>query len=60
MNLEVSKPCWILDYCPYGELVEEFSLPEQLEDPKACLIFGHICPVFCVAEEMSERSESEE
>jgi len=26
----VCKPCWELRYCPYGPLVEHFSLPEEI------------------------------
>lgn len=51
------KPCWELKYCPYGALVEEFPLPHDRSNPKGCRIFGHECPVFHVAESISETRE---
>lgn len=52
------KPCHKLDYCPYGELVEEFPFTVDLEadDPWKfrCNIFGHDCPVFYHKEKISE------
>ena len=43
-----SKPCWVLKYCPYGELVEQFPLLPVIRDEatrhyeyvKACLEKG--------------------
>ncbi|WAC07637.1 MAG: HNH endonuclease signature motif containing protein [Thermodesulfobacteriota bacterium] len=52
----VCKPCWELKYCPYGLLIEEFPLPEA-ETHRACRIFGHECPVFLVAEPLTETKE---
>lgn len=52
----VCKPCWELKYCPYGSLVEEFPLDEERDD-HACRIFGHRCPVFSVAEPITETRE---
>jgi hypothetical protein len=52
----VCKPCWELKYCPYGPLVEDFPLAEQ-GDERSCRIFGHICPVFSVAEPFTETKE---
>ncbi len=50
------KPCWELKYCPYGPLVEDFPLrPEP--DEKSCRIFGHDCPVFSMAEPLTETKE---
>lgn len=49
----VCKPCWELKYCPYGPLVEEFPLKED-RDSQSCLIFGHDCPVFTMAEPFTE------
>lgn len=104
---ELCKPCWELQYCPYGPVVEDFPLlpvtrdsavehnkylakclkdgvlgngqpldkkrrkwfAEQVKsfDPKACpeeipkvladaacRVFGHVCPVFFVAEPLTE------
>ena len=48
----VCKPCWELNYCPYGPLVEEFPFVDDVE--YSCSVFGHICPVFKVAEPLSE------
>ena len=52
----VCKPCWEIRYCPYGPLVEEFPLKEEHDD-KSCRIFGHDCPVFSVAEPLTETKE---
>jgi hypothetical protein len=52
----VCKPCWELKYCPYGPLVEEFPLPE-VDTHRSCRIFGHVCPVFLVAEPLTETKE---
>lgn len=52
----VCKPCWELKYCPYGPLVEEFPLKEE-PDSQSCLIFGHDCPVFSVAEPFTETKD---
>lgn len=53
----VCKPCWEIKYCPYGPLVEQFPIPEDRDDPRRCRIFGHICPVFSVAEPFTETKE---
>lgn len=52
----VCKPCWELKYCPYGPLVEEFPLQAE-PDYRSCRIFGHDCPVFHVAEPVTETKE---
>lgn len=52
----VCKPCWELKYCPYGPLVEDFPLKME-NDEKSCRIFGHDCPVFYVAEPITETKE---
>jgi len=52
----VCKPCWELKYCPYGPLVEDFPLKSE-NDEKSCRIFGHDCPVFYVAEPLTETKE---
>lgn len=53
----VCKPCWEIKYCPYGPLVEQFPLPDSENDPRRCRIFGHICPVYFVAEPFTETKE---
>lgn len=50
------KPCWELKYCPYGPVVEEFPLGDDT-DERRCRIFGHHCPVFYVAEPLTETKE---
>lgn len=50
------KPCWEIKYCPYGNLVEKFPL-KTISDEKSCRIFGHDCPVFSVAEPLTETRE---
>lgn len=53
----ICKPCWELKYCPYGVLVEDFKLSDDISNPYRCRIFGHICPVFKVAEPLTETKE---
>ena len=53
----ICKPCWELKYCPYGVLVEDFELRDEPDDPYRCRIFGHLCPVFLVAEPFTETKE---
>lgn len=53
----ICKPCWELKYCPYGVLVENFELRDEPDDPYRCRIFGHLCPVFLVAEPLTETKE---
>lgn len=52
----VCKPCWEVKYCPYGPVVEEFPL-KNTPDEKSCRVFGHDCPVFYVAEPLTETKE---
>ena len=52
----VCKPCWEIKYCPYGPLVEEFPIRGE-PDSRSCRIFGHDCPVFHVAEPLTETKE---
>lgn len=52
----ICKPCWELKYCPYGVLVENFETVETTS-PFYCRVFGHLCPVFKVAEPFTETKE---
>ena len=52
----ICKPCWELNYCPYGILVEEFPL-KTTRDEVSCRIYGHDCPVFHIAEPFTETRE---
>jgi HNH endonuclease len=52
----VCKPCWEIRYCPYGPLVEQFPLRVK-RDERSCRIFGHDCPVFYVAEPLTETKQ---
>ena len=59
---DLEKPCVKLNYCPYGQLIEEFPFsPERLEgkgyskiscalENGAIIQFGHNCPVHYHAE----------
>lgn len=38
-------------------MVEDFELRDQADDPYRCRIFGHLCPVFKVAEPLTETKE---
>ena len=49
----ISKPCKKLGFCPYGPLVEDFPLKNK-RTKKSCRLFGHECPVFYVAENITE------
>lgn len=62
------KPCLELGFCPYGALIEVFPLhPEhegkdlnklamegKLDTGYSCKTFGHDCPVFYLAENITE------
>ena len=48
----LAKPCHILRWCPYGELVEFFPLMSSGE--AACRVYGHYCPAFHVSEGLAE------
>lgn len=52
----VCKPCWEIKYCPYGPLIESFPNKKESDD-KSCRIFGHDCPVYYVAEPLTETKE---
>lgn len=52
-NLKKEKPCSKLGYCPYGQLVEEFKI-RQKRNNISCKTFGHDCPMFYHAEEITE------
>lgn len=59
----ITKPCHVLDFCPYGQLVEEFPLhpkgrKKELREIE-CKTFGHDCPVFYIAEGVIEGCISE-
>jgi hypothetical protein len=43
------KPCKIMEFCPYGSLVEMFPL-QTPRNKMSCSEFGHDCPVFYQAE----------
>jgi hypothetical protein len=52
-NLKKKKPCYKLGYCPYGSLVEEYPIT-KLRTKFSCKTFGHNCPMFYLAEEITE------
>ena len=54
-NLKKIKPCHKLGYCPYGQLVEEFPLRNNKKI--SCEVFGHDCPMFYHAEDLSEQDK---
>ena len=45
------KPCLLLLFCPYGNMVEEFP---KSNDQKTCEVLGHDCPVFYCASHIVE------
>ena len=52
----VCKPCWEIRYCPYGPMVEYMPTNDK-DKEKICRIFGHVCPVYVVAEPFTETKE---
>jgi len=53
-NLKRFKPCHTCGYCPYGAMVEAFPFSEI---GISCKVFGHDCPMFYNAEDLSEFGE---
>lgn len=51
-NVGKIKPCHELQYCPFGTLVEEFPFKDNSKF--SCKIFGHCCPTFFLAEDITE------
>jgi transposase-like protein len=49
----VTKPCELCNYCPYGQLVEEYPLRKNSK--YSCELFGHDCPVYYLAEFVEEK-----
>jgi len=68
---DVEKPCQKCGLCPYGQLVEDFPLHPEFEGQDLnklakegkidtgynCKVFGHDCPVFYLAEKVTEKAE---
>lgn len=50
VEYDFDKPCLKLRYCPYGILVEDFPVAEGYATDLECGQYGHVCPVFLVAE----------
>jgi hypothetical protein len=51
-NFNKIKPCHKLGYCPYGAMVEAFPL--EIKGELSCIVFGHDCPMYYNAEDLSE------
>ena len=53
------KPCSILQYCPYGILVEAFRIRHSLKNGSkySCELFGHDCPIFYLVEYVNNNKE---
>ena len=49
------KPCYVLNWCPYGGLVEAFRIRREISR-YTCQVFGHDCPVFYISEKVIEKS----
>ena len=56
-NLKKQKPCYKLGWCPYGCIVE--MMPLVQEGKLNCRLFGHHCPMFYNAEDVSEERSRE-
>ena len=52
-NLDKEKPCHKLGYCPYGAIVEMFPLKIK-SNKLSCKTFGHDCPMYYNAEDITE------
>ena len=50
---KIEKPCHTAGYCPFGQLVEAFTLKLE-RDEVSCTVFGHDCPAFYCSEPFSE------
>ena len=48
--IEITKPCHACGFCPYGQVVEMFPFSNEY----SCRTFGHDCPVFWLAEPITE------
>ena len=51
------KPCYTLDWCPYGGLVEAFRIRKEITR-FTCKVFGHDCPVFYISQKVVETSNN--
>jgi len=56
VNDNAKKPCYNLNWCPYGGLTEAFRIRRK-QTKYTCKIFGHDCPVFYISEEITEDSK---
>lgn len=59
IDKNAKKPCHRLGWCPYGKLVEEFPIREEVND-FTCLVFHHDCPIFSHIEYTSEEYSQED
>ena len=55
---DIEKPCHLCNFCPYGQLAEEF--PIKSKSKLSCKVFGHDCPVFYHAEDFKEEEKNGE
>jgi len=53
IDQNAKKPCHRLGWCPYGKLVEEYPIREQISD-YTCKVFHHDCPIYYQVEYTSE------
>lgn len=51
--VKIEKPCHSCGYCPYGQLVEAFTVKVE-RDEVSCRVFGHDCPTFYCSEPLAE------
>ena len=59
LDSNAKKPCHRLGLCPYGKLIEEFPIREQIND-FTCKVFHHDCPIFYHIEYTSEKYSQED
>lgn len=52
-NLRKKRPCYACGYCPYGQMIELFPITKK-EGTYSCKVFGHNCPMYYHAENITE------
>lgn len=53
LHQKLDRPCHVLQWCPYGQLVEEYPFTDGL----GCEFFGHDCPAYYLAEAFNEQDK---
>lgn len=59
IDQKAKKPCHRLGLCPYGKVVEEFTIGDK-DNELTCNVFHHHCPIFYLVEISSEKYNQED